>query len=54
MAYTPPRQACLNSGTSHSRDIAGMSFAASASSSMPFTITAPAELSLLDSVPSAR
>ena len=47
----PPRHACLNSGTSQWRDRRGMPSASSARSTMPRTITAPAALSVLDSVP---
>jgi hypothetical protein len=43
----------LNSGTSQSRASSGRPFASSASSIIPLTMMAPAELSLLDSVPSA-
>eukprot|EP00754_Rhynchopus_humris_P024093 Rhum_TRINITY_DN14863_c3_g1::Rhum_TRINITY_DN14863_c3_g1_i2::g.123634::m.123634 len=51
-AYTPPRHACLNSGTSTLRDKRPLPSLYNAASTMPFTMTAPAELSVELSVPS--
>ena len=49
----PPKHACLISGTSQRRDKRGRPSVSSRRSIMPRRMTAPAELSVLDSVPKA-